>query len=305
MTVAATRPVFRFLAVAITLYYSYMAYSITAQLAGGSYFWPRPRAIRFTVLELRDPLAPLIYVNQFVFGLLHDNCASMMPTSFHNNVSTKIDLKEAVLANGYYLKVVAGPPQYDPVRWKVESTDNPVESSESLEVEWRMIGASMWRGAGAIITFYPNIAFDTPRQRGEQVNFDRSPAWPWILAEVVTYYVYAVGWVFFILAGFSLHQRVAVRVMFGTYMVVSLLEVVGAVGSEMMGLRRQAIEEWMYCIPDALLGLSILRSERHIVLALKAYGTVKIIAIVSIILIIPTARSVQINSAIFSCKFFP
>ena len=284
MTVAATRPIFRILAMGLILYYAYISYSATSQLLGSSKFTPDPLSIRFTVLGLRDPRIPVIDVNPFTFGLLQDSCPVPMPTFVYWNVSTVVNFQQAVTANGYFLSVISGPPQNDPVRWTVEASATLGTDlvTESIGSNWWTIGASMWRGAGTSTTFYPNIAFDMPTMRNDPVNVDWSPAWPWIIAEIVTYFVYIAGWLLFVFAGFSLHQRAAVWSLFGTYLIVSVLEIAGAVGSEMMGLRRQAIEFWMNSIPDASLGLCILWFERYIVIGLKTYGFLKILAMVRI-----------------------
>jgi hypothetical protein len=268
-----------------------MAYFVTAQLVASGNFHPQPRALRFTVLGLRNPSLPVEAVNDFSFGLLNSLCPVPMTAASRTNVSSVVRFQNAVSANGYFLNIESGPLEKDPVRWKVEVSDG-VEAKNETKRDWHMIGASVRRGAGVFTAYFPDLAFEVPPHRGKRITIVCSPAWPWVITEVVTYYVSSIGWLIFILAGFSQHQRAAVWVLSGTYLTVAVLEGAGAVGSQLMGEWRQAVEGWMYCVPDALIGVFIRWGERHVLFALKAYGLLKVLEMV---------RDIQQDNEFFLC----
>jgi hypothetical protein len=261
-----------------------MAYFATTQLAASGNFHPQPRAVRFTVLGLRDPVLPLEAVNDFSFGLLDNLCPVPMTAAGRTNVSSVASSHDEVSANGYFLNIISGPLEQDPVRWKVEILNN-IQDGNETKSGWHIIGASVARGAGAFATFFPDLPFAVPTHRDKRISIVCLPQWPWVIMEVVTYYVASIGWLLFILAGFRQHQRAAVWVLSGTYLVLAILEGAGAVGSELMGEWRQAIEGWMYCVPDALIGVCIRWGERHVLFALKAYGLLKVLEMVRWILL--------------------
>jgi hypothetical protein len=274
VTVASTKVVFQIFAVCIALYFLYWAYAGAVELAADGALRPPPRAVRLTVLALRDPAAPPAASNPFVLGLLRDGCRAP-PAANSSNGTAVVTLAAPARANGYYLQVAGagGPAGLDPVRWRVEAQ---AESGG----DWALVGASMRRGQGALAVFYPGIPYPLPMASpgGEAaaVEVDGRAEWPWVLTDVGTYAVASAGWGLYAWFGWTGRQRITARTLWQLFLVNTVLQAAAAVGLNVGGDWRGEVESWMYCAADVVMGALLWWNEALVVPALLAFGFITI-----------------------------
>ena len=194
---------------ALAFYELYLAVENSTIFAAGGVYMPSPRAVRMTVLGLRDPTFPAADSNPFTFGLLQSGClCAPLATAVNGSTLLSFDVPQAG-ASGYQLSFAAdeaGTGGRDPVRWMVEAVSN--SSSKSDARGWRLIGASQWRSVGSQATYYPSLEYPTPmtvgngiRDREVLVVVDGRPRFAWVLSYVGVYVVAFLGWTACVVTG--------------------------------------------------------------------------------------------------------
>ncbi len=279
MTVAATKLVFQFAAVAISLYFLYWTYASLLEAAAAGVFQPQPLAIRLMIVGLRDTAVPPTVCNPVLFGLLRDGCNTSAVANTSNGSAVVVlptNVRDSRV-NGYYLKISAGgPAARDPVQWIVEA-----QAAE--DGIWLPVGASVSRGQGAFATFFPSLQYPTPVSAKNQsvlVIVDRRPSWQWLLTDVGTYAIAGLGWLAYAAAGMTGRQLRAVGWLSGLFSCNSGLQAVAAVGYCAAGDWRAGTEAWMNCAAVLCMAVVLLSNERLVVKALILFGSITLFALV-------------------------
>ena len=123
-------------------------------------------AVCLRVLGLRDPSRNVAGPGVASFGLLRGGCdLPATPSVVTTNDSVCLSFAELVQADGYYFVTPRdGAAALDPVKWKMEATQNGSG--------WATVGASTWRwNDDGSVALYPNLPFPTPESRSTQVVF--------------------------------------------------------------------------------------------------------------------------------------
>jgi hypothetical protein len=283
VTVAATKRVFQFIAAAVTPYYLFWAYVDALEVIKSSTLWSSPQAVQLTILGLRDASVPPGAVNQHVFGLLSDGCPISKTAANVSNGSAIVQLSASLPApNGYSLQIAAsGSAARDPVLWRVEALA-PEGGS------WRTVGASVWRGAGTLASFFPFLAYPTPESssssaienKGVLVSVDSRPGWPWILTQVGTYLVAGTGWGLYSVAGLTGRLRTAVLILICLFSTNSVLQAAAAAGYYAAGDWRASVEEGINGAAVLAMAVALWIDEQLVVPALLVFGTISFLTLV-------------------------
>ena len=276
VTVGSTKPVFQALAAFLALYFLYCTITDTLELAANGAFRPPPRAVRLTVLGLRDPTAPAAAVNPLAFGLLRDGCP-VPPVANASNGTAALAFREPVAVNGYYLRIATGRglAGRDPVRWTVEAQSDASGARQ-------LVGASVWRGQGTMASFYPYLAYPTPLADSGDVlvKVDGRAGWTWMLDEIVTYLVGGGGWSLYAWCGLTGRQRaatMALRWLFTTN-TVQLAAVAAGYGNS--GNWRGSAGAALDAVGNLIMATALWWDEALIIRAILAFCTVDLLAAV-------------------------
>ncbi len=295
MTVASSKPIFQLIALILSAYFVYWTIICSLDASAGGVFTSQSGNIRFRPLGLRDADMPLANCNTYKFGLLQAGCpleAHHLPGILTVQVEGNgthpavLALPEWISADGYYLEMLSGPIAADPVRWVVETMiyhNETQNTKNNQEVAWLTVGASVQRGQGTTAQFYSDLSFPVPLQRGQKVRFNLRPSWMWMLVYVVSYAVSAAGWLFYCLAGITQHQHLSSMVLTTTFAAIAALESASAVGNSLNGAWREALDSWLYCIPEAVLFIGLHFMEKYALYTLKIYGLLGILSMVGFI----------------------
>jgi hypothetical protein len=277
VTVGSATPLFQLIALGITPLFLYLAYSELAEALLGGMYLPPPRAMRLSVLGLRDASLSPAAVNPFVFGLLRDSCV-ILPASNASNGSSVVSIAALQpLANGYYLSIAAGgTATKDPVRWVVEAQRNGSD-------RWSVVGASVWRGQGSLAAYFPQLAYLTPvALSGDSILMvvDGRPSWPWILCGGVTYSIASGGLIIsFICAWMHKHWAVVwvMCIVFGSS---SVLQLAAAAGFYSRGDGRASAVAYIYFAGNSVITVMLLVNERLVLAGMLLFSLFFIAALV-------------------------
>ena len=268
---------FQLIAAVVSLYFLYWAYAGTLVVAAAGAFVPPPRSVRLTILGLRDQSLPVPYGNPVVFGLLNDGCPLPPAVNVSNCTAVITVATLSAAANGYYLKIASSlQAEKDPVKWKVEVQDND-------DSEWRVVGASVWRGYGALATFYPLLSYPTPKAAGGEsvsVIVDSRPVWPWMLTDIANYAVAGIGWHLYAWSGLMGRQLAAVGILCCLFGCNTGLQIVATAGYFAAGDWRGGVESFIYAAPAAVMALLLWLNEALVVIALLLFGGIHFLALV-------------------------
>ena len=261
-----------------------MVYGINA--AAGGTFPTTTSKIRLRVLGLRDSTLPLESGNYFRFGLLHCGCPLLEgPTSFlvyadgNGSQPALLAPNSTMRLDGYFLELLTGSANADPTRWLVEVAEN--YQGKPIESDWKVAAASVQLGFGSLAQYFPDLSYPMPTERNLIVKFDLRYSWPWILIFVVAYAVPSAGWLLYCAAGLARFQNIPLYVLAISFALTSCLEGVGTVGFSTQNSWRNAIDGFLYCIPDFVLFSGLWFAERHILYVISAYSILSIAATVS------------------------
>jgi hypothetical protein len=279
VTVAATKPVFQIIAFVVSLYFLYWAYAGASVVANSGSFLPPPNSVKLTLLSLRDDTVPTPAGNPVAFGLLRDGCPLPPAVNVSNGTAVVTFAALPSGSNGYFLKIAAnGPAEKDPVSWKVEAQANG-------DNEWRMVGASVSRGHGALAAHYPRLSYPTPRAEGGEsvkVVVDCRPVWPWMLTEVANYAVAGIGWHSYAWSGLMGRQLAAVGILCCLFGSNTVLQFVAAAGYFATDNWRGGVEALIYGASVAVMASLLWLNEALVVIALILFGAIAFLALVCI-----------------------
>ena len=261
---------------------------IGLKLRNNSEFEPA-RMARIRVLGLRDHTLHLDDSNNVTFNLLYNGCPVGSPahvlTRDGSRIST-VSFSMPVRANGYFLEIGGGPVQSDPVRWIVEvsSTDPAKQNRDGAYTldnqEWTTVGASAWQGPYPVGELFPHLEYPTPALRGQRITIDCRPTWTWLMAEVFTYSLLVLGWLFYGACGWLHQELAAVSCISCMCAFNAILHLIAGVGAWSELDWRSGTEWWMQAVPDTLLTVSIVFFQRRIIHALIITGGLKIAVMV-------------------------
>ncbi len=283
MTVGSATPLFQLIVLGISLVYFYWAYSAISEALLDGTLRPPPRAVRLSVLGLRNATVSPAAGNPLAFGLLRDGCV-IPPASIASNgssvtVVSLTALQPRPLANGYFISIAAGgQAAKDPVRWAVEAQ---ADGSDG----WLIVGASVQRGQGSLAAFFPHLAYPTPvAVPGSDVHVlvDGRPSWPWILAEVGTYSTAGCGlMVSVILAWIGQNCAVIwmVSSVFGSNAVLQLAAAAGSYAQREGGWRVSAVA-FIYFAGNGVIAVMLSVNERLILSAMPLFSVFFFLALV-------------------------
>ena len=264
-------------AIILAVYFGFQCYTFMAQSANNGEWLPKPHAVRFLVLGLRKSDANLSFSNSFEFGLLVDGCPCGLVVN-SSGASASIALDAQTPVNGYYFRIFAGLPINDPVRWVVQISG---QSNSSQSSNWFTVGASAWTRLRGSLLLLPDIEFAVPTDRGTLVKMDMRPRWQETVNDDAVHIAITLGWAAFSLAWLTRDLNSGVWAFSGQFAVIALLETVAAIGFLLVGDWRPTLEVALNAIPDGLFAAVVAWDERHIVLALVGYGTLKLFVVVS------------------------
>ena len=203
------------------------------------------------------------------FGLIQDGCKmNISHASSRNFVGSAVilNLSEQVRANGYFFQTTNSSADNDPVKWTVQaSTDNGSS--------WQIVGASVWRYiTDGDVLFYPQLAFDTPFERGMNIIFDRRLPWQWCMVSIVRGIVLFLGNVMtlcYAVSGREESSKTSCIVMFS---MLGLCFIVSALGCNWKGLWREATEKWIYVPECFVIPIGLAFYESKIIAVLFVFG---------------------------------
>ena len=270
-------PLFQLIVSCISVVYFYWAYSEISEALLAGELRPPPRAVRLSILGLRNASLPPTAVNPLVFGLLHDGCV-IPPASNASNGSSVVSLASTQpLANGYYLSLApGGPAARDPVRWLVEAL---ADGSDG----WSVVGASVWRGQGSLAAYFPHLAYPTPvalSGGSAHVAVDRRPSWPWILAEVVTYSTAGFGLMTATIVAWMRQYWAVVWILSCVFGSNSVLQLAAAAGYYAQGDWRPSVVSSIYFAGNCVIAVMLLVNERLILSAMLLFSGLFFLALV-------------------------
>ena len=282
LTVASTKLVFQIIPALLAGYFAYNVFFYSELFAARGLLDPTPSALRLTVLSLRDPSLSPALANPLRFSALLDGCpvpaASLSvlrpPTSGENETTSVFELRlpGPSRVNGYLIKIDEGPAAADPVRWRVEAAHRDGNGTADDGGSWRVVGASVWRGTGSTAIYYPALSYPTPSAHPTRIAVDYRPTWPWFLLYVLDYLTAAVAWFVIAVVGRLGRPQITPRVWQTMFLFNSVMEAASAVGCSLLGDWRGAADAALYSVPNALLGLSLLKSEAWAAAGLAVYG---------------------------------
>jgi hypothetical protein len=270
-------PLFQLIIFGISLVYFYWSYTSIIEVLLDGEIHPPPRAVRLSVLGLRNSSISTAEVNPLDFGLMRDGCV-MQFTLNPSNGSSRVSLAAPPpLANGYYFSIQAGgPAEWDPVKWVVEAQANGSDG-------WRVVGASVSRGYGSLAVYFPHLAYPTPvAVTGGQVRVavDGRPSWPWILAQLVTYLTAGCGLMMSVIFSW-MHQYWAINCIISGYFAInSVLQLAAAAGFYAQGAWRDSVVACIYVAGNGVVAIMLLVNERLILSALLHFSVIFSLALV-------------------------
>ena len=268
---------FQLIAVIVSLYFLYWAYAGACVVATAGVFVPTPSSVRLTILGLRDQSLPVPEGNAVVFGLLNDGCPLPPAVNLSNCTAVITVAALSAAANGYHLKIASSrQAEKDPVKWKVEVQGNG-------DSEWRVVGASVWRGYGALATFFPRLPYPTPKATGGEgvtVIVDSRPVWPWMLTEIANYAVAGIGWHLYAWSGVVGRQLAAVGILCCLFGFNTVFQMVATAGYLAAGDWRGGVESFIYGASVAVMALLLWYNEALVVIALLLFGGITFLAVV-------------------------
>ena len=118
----------------------------------------------------------------------------------------------------------------------------------------------------------PNLAFALPLEHGGRIHADFRPIWQWILYSTVASAIAAAGWLAYILAGMGRKERLAVRIMYSTYALITFTKWVSSAGYGCSGDWRSAIEMGLDSVPDMLVFAVLSWNQRFAISVSTIYG---------------------------------
>ena len=275
--VGSATPLFQLIALGITPLFLYWAYSEICEARLGGVFRPPPRAVRLSILGLRDASLSPSAVNPLVFGLMHDSC-SILPTSNASNESSVVSIAALQpFANGYFLSIAAGgAAARDPVRWVVEAQANGSD-------RWSVVGASVWRGQGSLAAYFPQLAYLMPVAEsgsGVLVAVDGRPSWPWILCGGVSYSIACGGLMTSLIFAWKHKNWTVVWIMCSVFGSNAALQLAAAAGFYARGDWRASTVAFIYFAGNSVITVMLLVNEQLILSGMLLFSILFILALV-------------------------
>ncbi len=248
--------------------------------------------VRFKVLGVRSGMVNFNSSNDSLswpaFGLLKDGCclsesgrisSSLQGSGQENHTGKVVEsivengalfFKKTVEANGYFFITSDGDVGLDPVQWELQ-----VSSDSS---SWHTVGASAWReDPQGRLEFFPQIKFDTPTLRGQQVKVDMRLRWPKALRSFLIGFVWSTTMFSLMAAGIFGFEGLVRPILLGTALIDITFSVVTTVGLSYQNENRAALSAGLFIFPNLLFFIGIIFFEANIVTVFLVYGITYII----------------------------
>ena len=265
----ASKPVFRMIFLAISVYTGYgLSSAIKALNCGGSF---SPNLVRLTVLSTRGGKGSG-FADISGFGLLRDGCKISGNSTGSNNTWTIYSASALGNVNGYYFTLEnkgSRLVQSDPLSWTVEAS---LDNGSS----WISVGASVWRtDSSGNPELYPYL-FNDPRgttleSHGPlEFDADMRPPLSWVLNTLAEYAVFSVG---FAVAVFTAQMgRVSTVKVFWVLILSTDALLYSASNFVIMNsepwLQRYALELSADIVLQVVLAVGTAAAEAHVILIL-------------------------------------
>ena len=201
-------------------------------------------------------------------------------------------------ANGYFFVLVGGSSSVFPSQWVIESSQDNGSS-------WIPVGASVWRfAADGTLDLFPNLDYPQIRDSSEdiasnaeptasrtiildpifqantKVLVDLRPCVSWILSNMVQKFIYALGFLAFVVAGLLRKARHMESLWIGLLSsdILITLSAIAVVGVAEPWMWREAAGWWVYAAAVCSLLLGSIFYEKQFIAIVLAYSFLSILA---------------------------